>query len=105
MAKRAEKKTNVGDRNTERRNGKAWKKNPKTNRGFSGTDFSIKRAQRRYGMEPQKRNEFGHTIKVVGRDMDTHTIVVCDHPKGFVHHKLGTGECSCRWCTTYLTHS
>lgn len=32
----------------------------------------------------QKRNEFGHILKRI----DEHDVVICDHPKGYVHAKV-----------------
>ena len=83
MAKRADKKpASQVNRNADRRNGKAWKKNPRRN-PMSHSDKSFARAIERMGMTEQKRNEFGHIVKW----QDDHQIIVCDHPKNYIHAK------------------
>lgn len=82
MAKRADKKDpNRVTRNSERRNGKAWKKNPKSN--WVGSRKP--RRNRPDFLSPQKRNEFGHVIKI---GADGHEIAICDHPRGYKHEKI-----------------
>lgn len=84
MAKRADKKpASQVQRNPDRRNGKAWKKNPKR-KVLSLNQRKVNRALSREGLVMQKRNEFGHVLKW----QDDHQIVVCDHPKGYVHADL-----------------
>lgn len=89
MAKRADKKpASQVNRNADRRNGKAYKKNPKIqiakrSRGFR--PYKEKRADIRRNNVEQKRNEQGHVIKRV----DGHDILICDHPKNYVHCVIG----------------
>jgi hypothetical protein len=83
MAKRQSAKTNKGERSN-RGNGKAPKKNPKTNPGLK-RDWITERRMVREGLPAiAKRNEFGHVIKRI----DDHEVLICDHPKGHIHEKV-----------------